>query len=743
MNAFAPRIAALLLTAITATSLLAQDEKEIVAARERGVKFLQSVQKSDGRWEYKGHDLGITALCTIALIENGVPLEHDSVQKGYNYVKKNYRDLGNTYDLALGVVCLSRFGDRRDKPMIRELAARLMAGQKDSGGWHYSCPKDIDPERVLRDPVGVKLAEGFGDNSCTQFAVLGLWVASRSGVNIDKTLERVAKRFDETQKEDGGWAYDAREEVKSGSPSMTSAGLFCMAVAEAHRIREQLKSSGKSEAGTTTSLMENQTFKRAFTRTGQFAPAVAGGTQRYFMWSIERVGVLLGLEKIGNTEWYKAGSAGLLKEQKEAGNWAVTGPGSEVDTDGLADTSFALLFLRKANLGSDISRLLEGETEEKFENLTQKKKFKTLQEAITAAKPGDTVRIDGAGPYMAGNLELKDITLQAGFGVTPVLKFEVGKNRLGIRLRPERDADARNLITVTGGKVTLEGLKIQIDPPAIKPPVPFTGVMVKAGTVRILNCTISETNKQGSAGVTIAAPGQHVIRNSLLVGGRAGVELIGAKDPQELLFDNSVTFSNAGFRVVNDPTKKLPAAVKINIRKSVVQAKEVVESPKVIGSIAVNSTMSVYQAEALGSNFLVTEKDTMTRSWSGSINLYDVKSFIGVAGKPVASITDATTWSAFWKNADKEVARRVAPFLGVQQLGNFSHEANVQTWTIELPETAEGFLQRVPIGINAYIAGSGGPYDQYRDTYSYTEWTKGELGLSPTALTSAGGASSK
>ncbi|MCY2967220.1 MAG: hypothetical protein NT069_26890, partial [Planctomycetota bacterium] len=185
----------------------APDEEMISTARQRGVKYLQSKQKRDGSWDFSGHDVGITALCTIALIENGVDLTHSSVQNGAEFVKKKAKELKNTYDISLTIVMLQRFGDRKDKPLIRNLAARLVAGQLETGGWHYTCPgAEIDVEKVFRD-AGPKPKEGYGDNSCTQFAVLGLWVASRVGIDIEKTLTRVTRRFEKHQTDDGGWGY--------------------------------------------------------------------------------------------------------------------------------------------------------------------------------------------------------------------------------------------------------------------------------------------------------------------------------------------------------------------------------------------------------------------------------------------------------------------------------------------------------------------------------------------------------
>ena len=118
----------LCLALMSAVPIYGQSDEEIAAARARGVKFLKEKQKGEGNWEFGGHDTGITALCTIALIENGVPLNDSAVQKGYEYVKKNSNKLKNTYDLSLVVVLLSRFGDRRDRPLIKSYAARLIAG---------------------------------------------------------------------------------------------------------------------------------------------------------------------------------------------------------------------------------------------------------------------------------------------------------------------------------------------------------------------------------------------------------------------------------------------------------------------------------------------------------------------------------------------------------------------------------------------------------------------------------------
>jgi hypothetical protein len=125
---------------VAAPVAFAATEAEIEQARLKGIEFIKSQQVSDGSWEFTNYKTGITALCTLALIENGVPLTDPAVDKGYRYVKKQVSEVKNTYEVALSILLLARVGDRQDKASIKTLGARLLAGQNRAGGWGYSCP---------------------------------------------------------------------------------------------------------------------------------------------------------------------------------------------------------------------------------------------------------------------------------------------------------------------------------------------------------------------------------------------------------------------------------------------------------------------------------------------------------------------------------------------------------------------------------------------------------------------------
>jgi hypothetical protein len=333
-----------------------------------------------------------------------VPADDPVIQKLAKEIRGGTREPIRTYDIALAILFLDKLGDPQDRPLIQNLGLRLVAGQMTTGGWGYDVPSlAADQERQLLtaleqlqpksdkelaalladptlgnppgnpapgnvqfNPVGFNLdripavnprllenafkGSDSSDNSNTQFAILGLWAARRHGVPVDRALVLVAHRFYRSQQGDGGWGYPyGTGPGQFSSATMTCAGLLGLAVGHTLASPQDQKTP-----------KENPRINKGLARLGQ---ALKGGggelnltRNLYFLWSVERVGVLFNLNTISGVDWYEWSVDGLLPTQTPQGYWNLLGYVGSVDH---IDTCFALLVLRRADLAKDLSRKLE------------------------------------------------------------------------------------------------------------------------------------------------------------------------------------------------------------------------------------------------------------------------------------------------------------------------------------------------------------------------------------------------
>ena len=115
-------------------------QTKVDAAIRRGVDFLKAKQEANGGWNDEYHPAGLTALPALTLVECGVSSEDPQIDKSFLQVRKSSAILQSTYEIALVILFLDRLGNPDDKPLIRTLAFRLIAGQTQAGGWSYQCP---------------------------------------------------------------------------------------------------------------------------------------------------------------------------------------------------------------------------------------------------------------------------------------------------------------------------------------------------------------------------------------------------------------------------------------------------------------------------------------------------------------------------------------------------------------------------------------------------------------------------
>ena len=119
----------------------------------------------------------------------------------------------------------------------------------------------------------------------------------------------------------------------------------------------------------------------------------------YYLYSLERVGRVLGLDFIGTHEWYPEGAKYLLSTQKPDGSWI----GKSEEEDPRLATSFALLFLTRSTQSLTAQEVKRGG--EGF--------LKTGIQPVFGVPLGFTV-LDRAGNLAASGPFGKQLTLPEG-----------------------------------------------------------------------------------------------------------------------------------------------------------------------------------------------------------------------------------------------------------------------------------------------------------------------------------------
>ena len=198
-----------------------------------------------------------------------------------DYLKKN----GTTGVYALGVRCqvwlmLPQTPDVR-AAMVKDaniLLKSLKRSGDDKGFYDYN-------------PGGKNYS-----HSRAQYAVLGLWAAAQSGIDIPRDYwQLVQSAWIEHQDASGGWNYIYKDSRYPLTPGMTAGGVATLLIAD-----EQLAAPARSPA-----------IDRGFQwLTANFAGVATSDTSpRAYpfstLYAIERVGVASGNKYFGAVDWYR------------------------------------------------------------------------------------------------------------------------------------------------------------------------------------------------------------------------------------------------------------------------------------------------------------------------------------------------------------------------------------------------------------------------------------------------------
>ena len=356
------------------------DQKRIDEAIAKGVAYLRTSESPP--WD--AHIPNSDELILLTLLHAEVPEKDPKVQELLGRVMA--APMERTYKVALLAMCLEELDRVKYQRKILACAQFLVDNQCQNGQWSYgeaspaanSVPTTggrsavasggvmelggpKQKPKVVNKITVEKRREGppTGDNSNSQYAALGLRACHESGIVLPKeTVLRPAKRWWTSSQlgmpggksmpiatgvgpvaDPRGWSYTTNDPAY-GSMTAGAVGTVCILD---HILGEDFKKD-KVVAGGMAWLAKN------FSVTENIGPCETGGKDPkeflyYYLYALERTGMLYDSAFIGKYDWYVEGARVILAQQKPDGSWAESGPATMRPS---WDTCFAILFLKRA-----------------------------------------------------------------------------------------------------------------------------------------------------------------------------------------------------------------------------------------------------------------------------------------------------------------------------------------------------------------------------------------------------------
>ncbi|MFQ5844852.1 MAG: NPCBM/NEW2 domain-containing protein [Planctomycetota bacterium] len=333
------------------------------------VQRLQGAQLADGSWARGrgGRDRnrpGMTALALLALLKGGVKADDVVVRRGFEYLRA--RPFARTYAVSILLMALEAKyfpggADEHDAHRERPRLARRIITPKDRAWMREAVDWLVSKQGVtLRQGQGRffpvwRYPQGGYDLSNTQYALFGLSAANRCAIPTGKVWLPVLRFLLDVQEPDGPEVRVSRY-VRTGRYLQRHVER---AKARGFTYTLQGNAYGSMTAAGVCSLIlcqqalhRNATFKTSFQRRTRAAirdglawleeyydveenPLRGFSWWAYYLFNLERTGVLLNQRYIGTRDWYREGAEALMAVQRRLA---------------LVDEAFALLFLKRATV---------------------------------------------------------------------------------------------------------------------------------------------------------------------------------------------------------------------------------------------------------------------------------------------------------------------------------------------------------------------------------------------------------
>ena len=389
---------------VPAAAIRAQIEPDLRAridqAIERGVRFQLASLEAAGERVATGEK----ALVLLSLLHSGAATTEEGLLRGLTTIDRPSASL-STYERALRIMVVEALDarsrdDGRPFPfaaglmrLAREDAQALAETQNPAGAWRY----------------GAAAASDY-DNSCTQYALLGLRSALNLGFQVsDRVWVKALRHLVSQGRRSGGAGYQGNDPP---SPAMTSGVLSSLLIA---RVRASMSPDSALVRTSSAQIEGHLAWLEK-----NWKP-LDGNWGFYAIYGLERAAALAGVERLGKRDWYREGALALLEVQMGDGSW----------TGQRQATAFALLFLCRS------TRARAGETADPVGFLLGRLGRQSQETEVAAAV--DRLAASGPAilPLLVPYLEAPEARVREAADRT--LRKITGK---GTGFDPARDAEA-------------------------------------------------------------------------------------------------------------------------------------------------------------------------------------------------------------------------------------------------------------------------------------------------------------
>ena len=373
--------------------------KQVSKAIDKGIAWLIKKQGRNGSWgamkgnmTYGGGDggnetnpAGPTALSLYALLKCKVPLKHPAVKKGFAFLKKHHKKPSSSYEVSMLLLAISATADNTK---MSKTSKKRAAPPKLSGayrGWANKLVDELVDKRTARGwrynhdgQPETEAAGGPEDISSTQLAALALFAMHRLGIKTKRNVWEDILAYSMDQQEDDGPEMEFKDPVdpklnrkarargfayhkglENPDEGQATGGMTACGLANIEMARFVLTDGGKKRKEwnerADADKVQNAIFDGLAWLVKNWSPFENPKKKStniyhvYWLYALERAMDLLDLTLVGSHNWYNEMGQELLNRQASDGFWDTKTSLSPSDT---LDTSFALLFLKRATKGS-------------------------------------------------------------------------------------------------------------------------------------------------------------------------------------------------------------------------------------------------------------------------------------------------------------------------------------------------------------------------------------------------------